>query len=89
MAKLSSRGRTELARLTKLETKDDPESLTTESKTTVALMSDRTILEKRDVVFRSDGKRHSYGWKVRTKVKEGVTAEKFIEVYTKLGFARA
>jgi hypothetical protein len=89
MAKLSSRGRTELARLSKLVKNEDPGSLTSESRTTVALMSDHTILEKRDVVFRADGKRHSYGWKVRSKVKEGVTAEKFVEAFTKLGFARA
>jgi hypothetical protein len=89
MAKLSSRGRTELVRLTKLDIKDDPKSLASESRTTVALMSDRTILEKRDVVFRADGKRHSYGWKVFSKVKEGVTPERFVEAFTKLGFVRA
>lgn len=55
---------------------------------TLALMSDRTILVKDDVRFRSDNRPHSYGWKVKSKVKPGVTREQFIEAYAKAGYSQ-
>lgn len=88
MAKLSARGRKELARVTKVVFPGE-EELTSQRRYTLSLMSDGVILEKIDVVFRSDGKKHSYGWKVRSKVKESVTPEKFVAVFEKKGYARA
>lgn len=63
-------------------------------KETTHAPSDRTILEKRDVRFQPDrfdpeGRRHSYGWTVRGKAKEGVDAAKFREIYEKNGFTPA
>jgi hypothetical protein len=87
MAKLSARGRVELVRLVKDEAEDD---LTTRGKQYVALMSDRTILSKLVVWFKPTTycgeRRHDYGWKRRSKVKEGVTAEQFTAVYVKAGY---
>jgi hypothetical protein len=130
LAKLSSRGRIELARMSKETTvpehkdgcnscnstgkylKDlanadgsyvfahagDPcascdgtgreKTLTSWDKRTVALMSDRTILVKDDCVFRSDNRRHTWGWKVKSKAKAGVSAEQFIAAYAKAGYTQ-
>ena len=63
--------------------------LTSWERRTLALMSDRTILVKDDVRFRSDNRPHSYGWKVKSKVKPGVTREQFIEAYAKAGYTTA
>ena len=88
MAKLSARGRTELARIVRKETIPDGNT-TKERRTTLALMSDRTILEKFDVTY-PDGMKNSFSWKVRTrKVKADVTPEQFIETFAKHGFVRA
>lgn len=63
MAKLSARGRTEVARWTRED--DSPKSdLVSWRRSTLALMSDGVLLEKDDVVFKPEGRRHSYGWKV-------------------------
>lgn len=61
-------------------------ALTIWERTTRRLMSDGTILEKRDVQFQPDwldkhGRKHSYGWKVHGKLKAGLTAEDFARVY--------
>lgn len=67
----------------------DP-SLTVWEKTTRRLMSDGTVLEKRDVRFRPNplctwddpnGRRYSYGWKVYGKLKSGLTADDFARIY--------
>jgi hypothetical protein len=76
------------------EGKGERASLCTWERLTRCLMSDRTILEKRDVRFRPDrfdvdGRRHSYGWTVRGRAKEGVDAAKFQAIYEKQGFTRA
>jgi hypothetical protein len=90
MAKLSARGRRELARVSR--EKLTPESaLVSWEKTTVALMSDGSVLEKSDVRFKPDqydpgGRRHSYGWTVKGKVKAGLTPRQFVEIYEKRGF---
>jgi hypothetical protein len=55
---------------------------------TITLMSDRTMLEKRDVIFRSDNRPHTWGWKVKAKAKAGVTAEQFIAAYAKAGYTQ-
>jgi hypothetical protein len=62
-------------------------ALTTWERTTRRLMSDGKILEKRDVRFQpdwldTDGRRHSYGWKVHGTIKAGVTTERFVEIYS-------
>jgi len=86
MAKLSARGRKELARVTKTETLTEEQSSVTLERTTVlALMSDGKILQKDSVVFRS-GDKHSYGWKVRSKAKAGVTPEMFVSALTNQGY---
>lgn len=64
----------------------DP-ALTTWERTTRRLMSDGTILEKRDVRFQPDwldkaGRRHSYSWKVYGKLKAGLAAADFVRVYS-------
>ncbi len=68
----------------------DP-SLTVWERCTRRLMSDGTILEKRDVRFRPspactwedpNGRRYSYGWKVHGKLKAGLTADDFARIYS-------
>ena len=61
-------------------------ALTTWERTTRRLMSDGTVLEKRDVRFQpdwldKDGRRHSYGWKVHGKLKQGLTPADFARIY--------
>lgn len=67
----------------------DP-ALTVWERVTRRLMSDGTVLEKRDVRFRPSpncswedpkGRRHSYGWKVHGKLKAGLTADDFARIY--------
>jgi len=93
MAKLSARGRTELVRLSKEYTAEQiadrllkTEPLTDWERVTVALMSDGKILSKRDVRFKSDGRKHSYGWTVKAKVKADVTPERFRAAYERAGY---
>lgn len=102
MAKLSARGRKAVVECTREYTADqlqaahdrhypigDPlsgKALTIWERTTRRLMSDGTILEKRDVQFQPDwlderGRKHSYGWKVHGKLKTGLTADDFARVY--------
>jgi hypothetical protein len=62
-------------------------ALTIWERVTRRLMSDGTILEKRDVRFQpdwmdKDGRRHSYGWKVHGKLKPGLTADDFARIYS-------
>lgn len=85
MAKLSARGRTELARVS-IEKETPDSALVSWEKTTVTLMSDGSIMEKRDVKFRSDNRRHSYGWSVLGKAKAGLTPRQFADIYAKRGF---
>lgn len=76
MAKLSARGRVELARVSR--TLDTPNStLTSKERYTKAYMSDGRLLTKLDVWFRPDrfdpdGRFHSYGWKDKGKLKPEV-----------------
>lgn len=89
MAKLSARGRKEVVRFENLQVVTDPESLVSERRYTVAFMSDHTLLKKIDVVFKSDGKKHSYGWKKIGKAKPTHTAMTLEAFYKKLGYVRA
>ena len=92
MAKLTARKRTELARVERERDVTDS-SLITWERRTLALMSDGTVLEKRDVRFKptsySEGERHSYGWKVLGKAKADLTPDRFREVYLAKGFVNA
>lgn len=95
MAKLSARNRKELVRLSKETRHDDVAGDITWSKMTYAIMSDRTILVKRDVRFKADAfygqpaRFHSYGWKVWTKVKDLEGAlERTIKRFTDRGYTR-
>lgn len=130
MAKLSARGRHELARIAKEKTMPDLVQCSTCNGTgkylrdlqlgerflyrtgetcehckgegkckpstvwerkTLTLMSDGKVLEKWDVRFQPDhmdpqGRFHSYGWKVRAKIKPGVDVTKWTETYAKVGY---
>lgn len=120
MAKLSARGRIELARVSKEKTmpeiglcnsckgtgkyengetcigcegKGQRQPLTCWERITLTLMSDRTILEKLDVRFNdaNDPKGyypHSYGWKVKGKLKKDLDTQKFIDIYVKAGYTK-
>ena len=72
-AKLSARGRQELARLEKEDNKDDGE--VDWRRKTLAFMSDGRILQKYDVRFTatqySKARKHSYGWTEYLKLKKG------------------
>ena len=84
MAKLSARGRKELVRVTReVEPKEEGRPAMRISR---ALMSDRTVLKKVDYKH-ADGMKHSTGWKVEGKAKEGVTPERFAELYAAHGYA--
>lgn len=92
MAKLSARGRKELARVEREESVlTKPVGGVDWRRNTYALMSDGTILNKYDVRFVADSfnkepRKHSYGWTVWKKVKPEVTAEKFVAYFIKRGF---
>lgn len=85
MAKLSARGRKEVARLSK---EGDPgRELVSWERVTVTLMSDGKVLEKRDVVFQSDGRKHTWGWKVRGKMAKGQGEVEFKRYFSARGFS--
>lgn len=63
------------------------ESSTSWEKVSVVLMSDRTLLRKRVVIFRFDNRRHDYGWTVSGKVKPNTTREMIRSVYEKIGYS--
>lgn len=67
--------------------------LTKWEKKTIALMSNGKVLEKLDVIFHPNffdllGRKHSYGWKVKGKIKAGLTVEDFVAIYEKSGFTK-
>lgn len=74
MAKLSARGRKELARMEKEDNTDDGDVDC--RRKTLAFMDDGRILQKYDVRFTattySKARKHSYGWKEYLKLKKGV-----------------
>jgi hypothetical protein len=89
MAKLKARGRTEIARLV-VERETPDSELVSSEKIQVALMSDGNVLDRRVVRWRkqdaySSGP-HDYGWKIKGKIKAGLTPEDFIRIYQKKGF---
>lgn len=92
MAKLKAKGRMELMRFEKVcEVRSD--SAIEWHRESIALMSDRTILSKRDVRFKPDQfspkpRIHSYGWKVAGKVSPTVELERIQKAYESKGFTR-
>lgn len=76
MAKLSARGRTELARVRKTCDK---------YKRTLALMSDGKVLSKLQAFMAATpytpAHWHDYGWTVKAKIKDGVTVEQFVAAH--------
>jgi hypothetical protein len=89
MARLTAYGRTELVRMAKEESPDS--ELVSWRRKTVVLMSDLTVLEKQDVLFRRDGRRHSYGWKKLQRFPfppsgPDVVRAAFVQKLTSLGF---
>jgi hypothetical protein len=72
MAKLSARGRKEIARFSKEKFISNNELIDWE-RVTYAFMSDNHLLTKRDVHFlpstHSAGYKHSYGWKDEGKIE--------------------
>ena len=79
MAKLNARGRIELARVAK-ENKVTDSDLISWERTTFALMSDRKVLIKRDVQFKTDNRTHTYGWKLHYKLNMDITPESFVSI---------
>lgn len=88
MAKLSARGRTEVARFSKEKTVTDPDRYVDWERITYALMSDGHLLKKRDVQFKEAGimpaYKHNYGWKDEGKVK--ASPEKVREFFLAKGY---
>jgi len=92
MAKLGARGRVcvvEAVREYGAEELAAADRLTVWERMTRRLMSDGVVLEKRDVRFRPSGlswedpagERHTYAWKVRGKLKAGLTPADFTRIY--------
>ena len=81
MARLSANGR-EILRLAKESAGDG--DLTTWERRTFAVMTNRWILQKRDVRFAPDrfepnGRKHSYGWKRYMRLRD-VTPERLDKI---------
>lgn len=87
MAKLSARGRKEVFRVVRERERTDSDLINWE-RMTYALMSDNSILEKRDVRFSSDNRKHSYGWKKAGKLREGSTPEKLLASLQAKGYTK-
>lgn len=71
----------------------DGRALTKWERVTQRLMSDGTVLEKIDVQFQPDtqpwpgeenGRKHSYGWKVKGKIRRGKSASSWLATMTGL-----
>lgn len=97
MAKLSARGRTEVARLTQTITGPADSMLygnlaERRVKTTLCLMSDRNILRKVDVTILSEDNPDisiKGTWKLKSKLKSGVTFEHYVDTMLLRGWVSA
>jgi len=92
MARLKNNG-TEVYRLTR-ENPVEPGDLIDWDRTTIAIMSNGKLLKKRDVNFKADtynpnGRKHTWGWKVAGKIKQGVDFEKVRDFYLKQNYTLA
>lgn len=92
MAKLSARGRKEVFRVSKKTEVTDPSRGIHWEKLFKTLMTDGTILEKRQVLFvateYSSERLHDWGWKVVGKLKPTLTADDLLALYTRHGFTK-
>ena len=91
MARLKSRGRTELVRLVRELPGDDGVFW---RKRFIALMSDRVILKKDKVWFKpnaswesANGRLHDWGWKVFGKAKSDTSVDSFTALFEKSGYS--
>jgi hypothetical protein len=86
MAKLTANGRTELVRLAKTAPGSDSSSGAIETvRTEIAVMSDRKLLQK--TTWFKDGKLDfTTGWKLRSKMREGVEISAICSRYQQLGY---
>lgn len=82
MARLSAHGK-EVARM---ERHRHLESDNTPYRETVALMDDGVVLRKVDFYGQYP---HGTGWKKYARIKDGVTPERWVELYVKNGYVRA
>jgi hypothetical protein len=85
MAKLKAHGAV-LARATQeRETPDN--TMISYERTERTLHADLKVLENRTVIFRADNRRHSYGWKLRGKLKPNITPEAWVKNRQDQGWA--
>ena len=86
MAKLSARGRVELARFEKrTPDSNDPNEAFVDNRFQLAAMSDGHILKKMTARWKDTGRIHDWGWKDLAKVKAG---NDIIQVAEKYALAR-
>ena len=85
MAKLSARGRKEVFRLER-QLLSESDSAFTENRLTIAVMDDRTILQKHSARWKDTGKLHTWGWKKKGKLKSDVSFDAAKEHYIKCGY---
>lgn len=88
MAKLSAYGQREFLRVAKeyqITPKPDEHNPVVWRKKTVAFMSNNRILVKEQARW-ADGMKHDWGWKVKGKLKPGITPEAIRAAYEKLGY---
>jgi hypothetical protein len=90
MAKLSAYNQHEVLRLERENHTPDGD-LTVWERRTLVVMNTGRVLEKLDVRFRPDrydpaGRRHSYGWKVKGKLRPTATLNAVREAYERAGW---
>jgi len=85
MAKLSAHDQRELIRVSKEQDVPDDDLIDWE-RVEKAYVDSGRVLKKRVVRFRSDGRRHDYGWKVAGRVSANATVEQVVEYYKKHGW---
>jgi len=92
MACLSKNGQ-ELARMYIKATNEDRDTSIIWASWEYALMSNNRILSKHIVMFRptaydTQGRRHTWGWKVHGRLQTGLDVNDFVRTYEKRGFTK-
>lgn len=85
MAKLKARGRRELVRMV-ADLVEEPDSSFTEGKHYAALMTDGNVLVRQTARWKDSGQLHDWGWKVKGKIKVGLSPQDFIRIYERKGY---
>lgn len=80
MAKLNAYGQVELVRVS-VECTVLHNDLIDWEKVEKAYMENGRVLKRRVVRFKSDGRKHDYGWKLAGHVKPGVTVKRIVTRY--------